>query len=55
MERTNYSLKDDDDDDDDDVDVRFAQDQLIEMEFSALTHKSNSPRGDISLDSDTIF
>ena len=33
MERTNYSLKDDDDDD-----VRFAQDQLIEMEFSALTH-----------------
>jgi hypothetical protein len=35
MERTNYSLKDDDDDDDD---VRFAQDQLIEMEFSALTH-----------------
>jgi hypothetical protein len=25
------------------------------MEFSALTHKSNSPRGDISLHSDTIF
>ena len=37
MERTSSSLKDDDDDDDDD-DVRFALDQLIEMEFSALTH-----------------
>ena len=33
MERTNYSLKDDDADD-----VRFALDQLIELEFLALTH-----------------
>jgi hypothetical protein len=37
MERTSSSLKDDDDDDDDD-DVRFALDQLIELEFLALTH-----------------
>jgi hypothetical protein len=34
MERTSPSLKDDDDDDD----VRFALDQLIELEFLALTH-----------------
>jgi hypothetical protein len=37
MERTSYSLKDDDDDDDDD-NVRFALEQLIELEFLALTH-----------------
>jgi hypothetical protein len=38
MERTSSSLKDDDDDDDDDDDVRFALNQLIELEFLALTH-----------------